>query len=129
MDASVRLLDEDATVSLVAPKGRFIEIGKRNIWSKEKMAEVRPDVFYETHSLNEPLPTEPERLVPMLQNLASLVDAKQARPLPMRVFEMRGELVESFRCLQGGKNIGKVVVRVESPAPTSFRTRPHSRPG
>ena len=50
----------DATVSLVGKNGRFIEIGKRNIWSKEKMSEVRPDIFYETHSLNELLPSEPE---------------------------------------------------------------------
>ena len=109
----------DATVSLVGKNGRFIEIGKRNIWSKEKMSEVRPDIFYETHSLNELLPSEPERLVPMLRDLARQVEAKQARPLPMRVFEMRGELVEAFRCLQGGKNIGKVVVRVESTPSTS----------
>jgi len=111
----------DATVSLVADKGRFIEIGKRNIWSHEKMKEVRPDIRYETHSLNELLPSSPERLVPMLQNLAKHIEAKDARPLPMKVFELRGELIDAFRCLQGGKNIGKVVVRVEStPSPSSL---------
>lgn len=81
------------------------------------MKEVRPDMYYETHSLNELLPSEPEKLEPMLRDLARHVEAKHAKPLPMKVFEMRGELVEAFRCLQGGKNIGKVVVRVE-PTPS-----------
>ena len=109
----------EATVSLLAPKARFIEIGKRNIWSKEEMHKARPDVYYETHSLNELLPAEPEKLVPMLRDLAEHVEAKEARPLPMSVFELRGELVDAFRCLQGGKNIGKVVVRVEPPPSAS----------
>ena len=98
------------TVAMVAHNGRFIEIGKRNIWTHEHMSEVRPDVQYETHSLNELIPSQPERLVPMLQVLRSQVEAHSARPLPMKVFELRGELVEAFRYLQSGKAIGKVVM-------------------
>ena len=80
------------------------------------MQRERPDVEYHTHSLNELLPSEPERLVPMLKELAVSVEAGEARPLPMKVFEMRGELVQAFRWLQSGKAVGKVVVRLE-PAP------------
>ena len=40
-------------------------------------------------------------------------------PLPMEVFEMRGQLVDAFRFLQSGKAIGKVVVRVEPPPDAS----------
>ena len=46
-----------ATVEMVAENGRFMEIGKRNIWSKEQMYEARPDIYYETRSLNEILPS------------------------------------------------------------------------
>jgi myxalamid-type polyketide synthase MxaB len=106
------------TVALLAQGGRFIEIGKRNIWSHERMQRERPDVQYETHSLNELLPSEPNRLAPMLRSLSALVDAGKARPLPAKVFEVRGQLVDAFRWLQSGKCIGKVVVRVE-PAPDS----------
>merc|ERR1740130_1038111 len=98
------------------PQGRFIEIGKRNIWTKDEMQRVRPDVWYETHSFNELIPAEPGRLRTMLQDLAVEMDARACRPLPAQVFELRGELVDAFRCLQGGANIGKVAVRVE-PAP------------
>ena len=40
-------------------------------------------------------------------------EAGSARPLPKKIFEMRGELVAAFRYLQSGKAIGKVVVRVD----------------
>ena len=83
------------------------------------MRELRPDVVYQTHSLNELLPDEPERMVPMLENLAARVEAGDVRPLPMEVFEMRGQLVDAFRFLQSGKAIGKVVVRVEPPPDAS----------
>ena len=101
------------TVALLSPSARWIEIGKRNIWSHTRMQSERPDVKYVTHSLNELLPSEPERLVPMLQDLAAHVEAGVVQPLPMKVFQMRGELVEAFRWLQSGQAIGKVVVRVE----------------
>ncbi len=103
------------TVNLLVPNGRFIELGKRNIWSHQRMQQARPDVHYQTHSLNELLPSEPERLLPMLQALASRMETNEVQPLPMKVFEMRGELVEAFRWLQSGKAIGKVVVRVDPP--------------
>ena len=79
------------------------------------MQKERPDIQYYTHSLNELLPSEPERLLPMLQQLAASVEAGEARPLPMKVFEMRGGLVQAFRWLQSGKAIGKVVVRIDPP--------------
>ena len=79
----------EESVALLAPGGRFIEIGKRNIWSQERMKELRPDVVYKMHSLNELLPDEPERMVPMLENLTARVEAGDVRPLPMEVFEMR----------------------------------------
>ena len=80
------------------------------------MHAARPDVQYFTYSLNELLVDEPRRLAPMLGDLARRVVAGAAKPLPMKVFEMRGELQAAFGWLRGGHSIGKVVVRVDSPA-------------
>ena len=74
------------TVAMVARNGRFIEIGKRNIWTQDQMKHQRPDVQYETHSLNELLPTTPERLLPMLEALTGHIEAGSARPLPKKVW-------------------------------------------
>ena len=98
------------SAALLAPGGRFIEIGKRNIWSQEQMKELRPDVQYETYSFNELIPEKPEILFVMLQTLAAQLEVGDVQPLPIEVFEMRGQLVDAFRFLQSGKAIGKVVV-------------------
>ena len=105
----------ERAVELLAPGGRFIELGKRNIWSAEDMAERRPDVQYETYSFNELIPEEPERLVPMLRDLATQAEEGVVRPLPMTVFEMRKDLVGAFQWLREGRSIGKVVVRIDRP--------------
>ena len=52
----------------------------------------------------------------MLKGLALQGEAGNVQPLPMKLFEMRGELMAAFRYLQSGSAIGKVVVRVE-PSP------------
>ena len=75
------------------------------------MAAKRPDVHYFTHSLNELIPSKPELVQPMLQELVRAVEAGDAHPLPAKVFQMRGQLVDAFRHLQSGKAIGKVVVQ------------------
>ena len=36
----------DASVSVTAPGGRFVEIGKRDIWDETRMAATRPDLSY-----------------------------------------------------------------------------------
>ena len=41
-----------ATVRATAPNGRFVEIAKRDIWTAEQMAAVRPDIDYEILALD-----------------------------------------------------------------------------
>ena len=103
----------ESTVRLVALGGRFIEISKRDIWSKEKMSEVRPDIQYSTNSLNEVLANQPRRLLPMLQQLSKSVEQGSVKPLPSEVYEMRGELQKAFERLKAGQVVGKVVIAVQ----------------
>jgi hypothetical protein len=105
------------TVELVAPGGRWIELAKRGIWSHNRMAKLRPDIKYETFSLNELIPSEPSRLQRMLRTLALGVEAGQVRPSPMTVSNMGSNLVDAFRSLQSGSIVGKAVVKVSSVAP------------
>ena len=79
------------------------------------MHHERPDIDYFNHTVNELLPSDPSRLLLMLTEMRILIEEGNAVPLPSRMFEMRGGLVEGFSWLRRGKGIGKVVVRVESP--------------
>jgi polyketide synthase 12/myxalamid-type polyketide synthase MxaB len=47
------------SVELLAPGGRFMEIGKRDIWSHEQMRATRPDVLYETIALDDMITRDP----------------------------------------------------------------------
>ncbi len=39
------------SISVLAENGRFIELGKRGIWSAEQFAEVKPNAFYQAVDL------------------------------------------------------------------------------
>src|SRR5690242_14735254 len=41
----------ERSFAVLAPGGRFVEIGKRDIWDREKVAARRPDVAYHTIAL------------------------------------------------------------------------------
>ena len=56
----------EATVRATAKNGRFAEIAKRDIWTPEQMAEVRPDIAYEIVALDTVMFTEPERIRTLL---------------------------------------------------------------
>ena len=98
----------------IAPFGRFIEIGKRDIQNRESlpMAPFSRNVlfasvdlaliFEKSRSLTEELMTTMQTLV-----VEGLVQA----PQPLHVYKC-SELEKAFRFLQSGKNTGKTVVEL-----------------
>jgi NADPH:quinone reductase-like Zn-dependent oxidoreductase/acyl carrier protein len=91
--------------------GRFVEIGKLGIWSREQMQQTRPDVSYWPFDLLEVSLSEPEVVGQMLGELMGLVEQQVLQPLPQQVFEL-SEVVEAFRYMAQAKHIGKVVIRL-----------------
>ena len=77
----------EATVRATAQNGRFAEIAKRDIWTPEQMAAVRPDIAYEIVALDVTIVDRPRHI----QRLAGRgvgrvgqrrVDAAARRDLP-----------------------------------------------
>ena len=52
----------EATVRATAKGGRFAEIAKRDIWTPEQMAAVRPDIDYEIVALDVTMMTDPDHI-------------------------------------------------------------------
>jgi NADPH:quinone reductase-like Zn-dependent oxidoreductase len=52
----------EASLTCLARSGRFVEIGKRDIWTVQAMASARPDVAYHILAVNHLLQREPQRL-------------------------------------------------------------------
>jgi NADPH:quinone reductase-like Zn-dependent oxidoreductase/SAM-dependent methyltransferase/acyl carrier protein len=89
--------------------GRFIEIGKRGIWSARQAAEFRRDVTYEILDLMEIIKDQPETLRPVLAQVIGAAAAGTLQPLPLRAFPVE-EVVSAFSHMQRARHIGKIVV-------------------
>ena len=100
------------SLSVLKPQGRFIEIGKRDIWSAEQVANLYPQVAYHPVDLLSVTHQAPPQIQTLLQTLVRSFNAGQLRPLPHRVFPITAA-VSAFRYMQQAKHVGKVVLRVE----------------
>ena len=108
------------SLALLNQGGRFMEIGKRGIWSHEQMKEARPDVLYEKIAADTMMDVEPWRYNGYLKLLLKRVDEGGLSPINMHVTEGMEHGVKAMQYLQRAQNIGKVVISV----PTTMQTRP-----
>lgn len=101
------------SLSLLGTNGRFLELGKRNILSKEEMEQKRPDVAYFTRTLNELIHDDPAQVSDMLKLVTDEVDSGVVRPLPAEVFDFENGVVDALQRLRSGNTIGTVVISVQ----------------
>jgi acyl transferase domain-containing protein/NADPH:quinone reductase-like Zn-dependent oxidoreductase/acyl carrier protein len=94
----------DASLRLLAPKGRFVELGKTDI--------RRPEgVRYRAFDLVE---AGPERTGEMLAEIMALLREGRIGALPITVRHAR-ELPGAFRHMAAARHVGKVVVTIPRP--------------
>lgn len=101
-----------ASWECVAPFGRFIEIGKKDIIASNSlpMAQFARNVSFSAYDLSEMLLERAELAGAALQQILSLIEQKKMSPAhPLQVFGA-GEVEKAFRALQTGKTMGKIVV-------------------
>ncbi|KXX75424.1 Lovastatin diketide synthase LovF [Madurella mycetomatis] len=98
----------------VAPYGRFVEIGKRDIFEHGKlpMFQFAKNVSFCAVDLSALTVDRPQTIQEELSAVMELFEKGILRlPEPMKAFPIR-EVETAFRYLQSGKNAGKVVVEV-----------------
>jgi acyl transferase domain-containing protein len=102
--------------------GRFLEIGKSEIWEPARMAAERPDVAYHVIDLSVALKRDPRSLRPLLVGLVDRIEAGALQPLPIRRFAL-ADAPRAFRFMAQARHIGKVVLvpAVASSAATRLR--------
>ncbi|GAB4195551.1 MAG: hypothetical protein Tsb002_28130 [Wenzhouxiangellaceae bacterium] len=100
---------------VLAENGRFIEIGKTDIWSEERAREYRPDVFYRFFEIGEDVISGGiGGKSPIGEVMARILDdytQSRVKPMPITEFSVT-DISAAFRYLSAGKNIGKVVVNL-----------------
>ncbi|WP_299556586.1 type I polyketide synthase [uncultured Mycolicibacterium sp.] len=109
----------EATVRATATGGRFAEIAKRDIWTREQMAAARPDIAYEIVALDTVTAEDPDRIHRLLTEVADGLARGRWQPLPAERYPL-AEAPAAFRRMQQARHIGKIVL--QPPAP--LRPRP-----
>ncbi|MFB9968219.1 SDR family NAD(P)-dependent oxidoreductase, partial [Sinosporangium siamense] len=95
----------DASLRLLAPGGRFVELGKTDV---RDPAGVRYQAF-------DLLDLPPDRIGRMLAALAPLLADGTLEPLPVTAWDVR-RAPEAFRHIGQARHVGKVVLTVPPPA-------------
>ncbi|RRR66478.1 MAG: SDR family NAD(P)-dependent oxidoreductase, partial [Candidatus Viridilinea halotolerans] len=96
--------------------GRFVEIGKREIWSLAEAAERRPDAGYFPFDLLEVLASDAALGPRLWQELLGHVAAGRLRSLP-HVCYSADAVLPALRMMQQGGHVGKLVITFAPSAP------------
>ena len=104
----------EATVRATAQNGRFAEIAKRDIWTPEQMAAVRPDIAYEIVALDATTMENPEEIRRLLTEVSDGMARGEWKPLHAEVYPIT-EARAAFRRMQQARHIGKIVLQIPNP--------------
>lgn len=108
------------SVAVLAPQGRFLEIGKRGILTENQMTELRPDVAYFIVDWGETQRQDPALIRSIFEQIMAGIEDGTLESLPYRSFPVE-ELIGAFRYMAQAKHIGKVVVSQGTAAGAAIR--------
>ncbi|MEV4616789.1 type I polyketide synthase [Kitasatospora sp. NPDC049258] len=98
----------DASLRLLGPGGRLVEMGKTDVREAETVAAGHPGVRYRAFDLIE---AGPERIQRMLTELVRLFEQGALQPLPLTCWDVT-HAREAFRHMAQARHTGKVVLTV-----------------
>ncbi|MBA2811319.1 SDR family NAD(P)-dependent oxidoreductase [Streptomyces sp. KM273126] len=101
----------DASLRLVRPGGRFVEMGKADVRDPEQVAAAHPGVSYRAFDTFD---AGPDRIAGMWAALLELFEQGALRPVTVTSYDL-SRAPEALRLLGQAKHVGKVVLRVPSP--------------
>lgn len=94
---------------VLANGGRFLEIGKRGIWSEEQAHGARADVAYHVIYLGGICEESPALIHEHLQTIVADLSSGRLRKLPARAWDA-DDAHDAFRFMAQAKHIGKLVL-------------------
>ncbi|MGB8211886.1 MAG: SDR family NAD(P)-dependent oxidoreductase [Mycobacterium sp.] len=100
-------------VEILAPGGRFIEIGKRDVYANAQLglASLAKSASFAVVDLDLNLRLQPQRYRRFLQDILERVVDGQLETLPVTEFSL-DKAVDAFRLMASGTHIGKVVISI-----------------
>lgn len=99
----------EKSFEVLAPNGRFLELGKRDVWSPERVARAKPEAAYHVYDLGEVLQNQPGVLEDLLDEMLQAIAAGRMKMIPVRSFPASAT-VDAFRHMAQARHIGKIVI-------------------
>jgi NAD(P)-dependent dehydrogenase (short-subunit alcohol dehydrogenase family) len=98
-------------LSTLKPGGRFLEIGKRDIYNDSPLGlfPFRNNLALFAIDLDQLFKQQPQRMGALLRRLVERFERGELQPLPTHVFAAK-DTIGAYRWMQQGKHVGKVVV-------------------
>jgi len=96
----------DNSVSILKHGGRFCEIGKLNVWDKEKFNRKRPDAKFYMYDLSE---IDEKGISSLLYEVMDMVKKDAISVLPVKEFSIH-DVEKAMRFIQQAKHIGKLAL-------------------
>ncbi len=103
-------------MSCLAPYGRFLELGKRDIYQNSKLGlwGFRKNASFLAIDLGGLIGAKPAFTKSLLDNLSDYMASHTFHPLPHRVFPV-SRIAEGFRYMAQARHIGKIVISMRAP--------------
>jgi amino acid adenylation domain-containing protein len=111
----------DKGLVLLAPGGRFLEIGKRDIYADHLIGlrSLRQNAAFFAIDLAGIARERPQLIRALLESVIRDLDAGKLELLPVEPFSS-AEIVEAFRHMANADHIGKIVITHDRPMPIGF---------
>jgi myxalamid-type polyketide synthase MxaB len=110
----------DKSFEVLKPTGRFVEIGKLDIWTSEQVQTKYPGVAYYTFDVVDVINRDPSLVHKILGEVSEWYDAERLHAIPHSVFPVQ-EAVEAYRYVQQTRHVGKVVLSFAAQEATPVR--------
>jgi NADPH:quinone reductase-like Zn-dependent oxidoreductase/NADP-dependent 3-hydroxy acid dehydrogenase YdfG len=99
-----------ASLSLLRQGGRFLELGKTDLWDQPRVDQFRPGLTFHAIALDRMMAEQPKLVEQLMGEVLPQFVQRQLEPLPLRTFGMR-RVVDALRHMARAEHIGKVVIQ------------------
>jgi NADPH:quinone reductase-like Zn-dependent oxidoreductase/acyl carrier protein len=102
-----------SSLSVLRAGGRFLELGKTDLWDQTRVDAFRPGLTFHAIALDQMMVQQAELVRELMQEVVPQFEDQRLQPLPLRKFPIR-RVVEALRHMARAEHIGKVVIEAET---------------
>jgi acyl transferase domain-containing protein/NADPH:quinone reductase-like Zn-dependent oxidoreductase/acyl carrier protein len=114
-----------AGLSVLRAGGRFMELGKTDLWDQARVDLFRPGLKFFAIALDRMMAEEPETVGQLMREVLPQFAEKKLEPLPLRAFRIE-HTIDALRHMARAEHIGKVVIQAAAPSEAADHVSLHA---